>query len=78
MCCEMCKIGVAVGSTKTICRSTMLFHEHQYGEVYQFCCNLATSKYHLATRTKSISRETKKNYVAATGQLYFFIQLTLF
>lgn len=77
MCCEMCKIGIAVGSTKAICRPTRLFHE-QYGEVYQSCCNLAISKYHLATRMKSISRETKKNYLTATGQLYFFIQLTLF
>ncbi|XP_003243058.1 fibulin-1 [Acyrthosiphon pisum] len=59
MCCEICKIGVAVGSTKTICQSTPLFHEHQWGEVYQSCCSIAT------TKVKSISTETKKKYVAA-------------
>jgi len=72
MCCEICKIGIAVGSTKTICQSTPLFHEHQWGEVYQSCCSIAT------TKVKSISTENKKTYVAAAGQLYFCIKFTLF
>ena len=70
MCCEICKIGVAVGSTKTICQSMPLFHDHQWGKVYQSCCSIAT------TKVKSISTETKKNNMAATGQsnLYLFCQ----
>lgn len=57
ICCEICKIGVAVGSTKAICQSTPLFHDHQWGEVYQSCCSVAS------TKVKSISTEPKKNYM---------------
>lgn len=69
MCCEICKIGVAVGSTKTTCQSTPLFHDHQWGDVYQSCCSKANT-----AKVKPISTETKKNYLAVTGQLnYIFI-----
>lgn len=56
MCCEICKIGVAVGSTSTICPTTPLFYNHQWGNVYQSCCRTAS------TKLKSISTETIKKY----------------
>lgn len=62
MCCEICKIGIVVGSTKTICQSSPFFNNHQWGEVYQSCCNTAV------TKAKSISTEIKKNNDMA-GQL---------
>lgn len=65
MCCEICKIGMAVGSTKTNCQSTPLFYDHQWGNVYQSCCSTAT------TRLKSFPTEIKKTYT--TGQLNMYI-----
>lgn len=61
MCCEICKIGITAGSTKSICQSTPLFNNHQWGEVYQSCCRSAN------TKIKLISTDSKKNY-DTTGQ----------
>lgn len=61
MCCEICKIGITVGTTKTKCGSTpLLFGNHQWGEVYQSCCS--------APKAKLIPAEIIENYNIA-GQL---------
>lgn len=44
MCCEICKIGMTVGSTQTICQSTPLFYNDQWDKVYQSCCNKTNTK----------------------------------
>ncbi|VVC44156.1 EGF-type aspartate/asparagine hydroxylation site,EGF-like calcium-binding domain,EGF-like calcium- [Cinara cedri] len=43
MCCEICKIGIAVALTKTNCQSIPFFYNHQWGTVYQSCCNSEAS-----------------------------------
>lgn len=71
MCCEICKLGMAVGSTNTFCQSMPFFHSHKWDEVYQSCCSIANNK------VKLISTEIIKKY-DTTGQLNLYIFRTLF
>jgi len=66
MCCEICKIGTFIGSTKTICQSIPFFNNHQWGEVYQSCCDLAN------TKVKSISTEIGRNDVTGMFVICIF------
>lgn len=58
----MCKIGISVGSEETNCQTTLLFYNHQWGDVFQSCCSTAI------TRKKSFSTKIKKK----TGQLNMY------
>lgn len=44
MCCEICKIGFTIGSSKLNCQSTSFLNNHLWGEVYHSCCTMSNTK----------------------------------